>query len=122
MSIHRQFTAQELASIREATQNAERLTGGEVVCVIVRQSDIYEASAWKAAVFGALGGTFLAGLWVTYTDAWIGSVLPWILLPSVIGAAIGTLLIWAIPAFRRALIPPQSIDLRVDRRAAGCCR
>ena len=32
MSIRRQFTAKELASIREATRNAERLTGGEVVC------------------------------------------------------------------------------------------
>lgn len=119
MSIRRQFTAEELEAIREATRNAERLTGGEVVCVIVRQSDIYEASVWKAATFGALGGTFLAGLWVTYTDAWIGSVLPWILLPSIIGAAIGTLLIRAIPALRRALIPPQSMDLRVDRRAAA---
>lgn len=117
MSIRRQFTAEELEAIREATRNAERKTGGEVVCVIVRQADTYESSAWKAAAFGALSGTVLAGLWFTFSDAWVGSILPWILLPSVIGAAIGTLLIWTIPTLRRALIPPVLMELRLDRRA-----
>jgi len=118
LSIRNQFTAQELETIREATRKAERQTGGELVCVIVRQSDIYESSVWKAAAFGALGGTVLAGLWFTFTDVWIGSILPWILLPSILGATVGTLLIWAVPGLRRALVPPPVMDLRVDRRAA----
>lgn len=118
MSIRSQFTAQELETIREATREAERQTGGELVCVIVQRSDIYEASIWKAAAFGALGGTVLAGLWITFGDVWIGSILPWVLMPSVLGAAVGTLLIWAVPALRRALVPPALMDLRVDRRAA----
>jgi putative membrane protein len=117
LSIHSQFTAEELEAIREATRRAERQTGGELVCVIVQQSDIYESSAWKAAAFGALGGTVLAGLWFTFTNIWVGTALPWILLPAVIGAALGTLLVWAIPSFRRALIAPRVMELRVDRRA-----
>ena len=118
MSIRNQFTVEELETIRQATREAELQTGGELVCVIVRQSDIYESSVWKAASLGALGGMVLAGLWITFVDAWIGSILPWVLLPSVLGAAVGTLLIWVITALRRALVPPVLMDLRVDRRAA----
>ena len=116
MSISSQFTAEELEAIREATREAERQTGGELVCVIVAQADIYESSVWKAAAYGAIGGTVLAGLWFTFTNTWVENALPWILLPAVVGAAVGTLLM-AIPALRRALIAPGVMELRLDRRA-----
>lgn len=117
MSIQNQFTAEELEAIREATRAAELQTGGELVCVIVQQADIYESCTWKAAAFGALGGTVVAGVWFTLSDLWLGSVLPWILLPATLGAAIGTVLVWALTPVRRALVSPASMDLRVDRRA-----
>jgi putative membrane protein len=117
VSIRNQFTAEELEAIREATRAAENQTGGELVCVIVQQADVYEASLWKAAALGALGGTVVAGLWFTRSGIWVGSALPWILLPATLGAAIATLLAWAFSPFRRALVSPALMDLRVDRRA-----
>ena len=118
MSIRSQFTAQELETIRDATRDAERQTGGELVCVIVQQADVYESSLWKGAAIGAIGGTVLAGLWLTFSNLWIGPVMPWVLLPGVLGAATGTLLSWTLPALRRLLVPPLLMDRRVDRRAA----
>jgi putative membrane protein len=117
-TIRNQFSDEEFAEIRAATQEAERLTGGELVCVIVQQCDSYEASPWKATAFGALGGSMLAGLWLTFGEVWGPGVLPWVLLPPVLGAAAGLLMISAMPALARYLIPAAVLERRVDRRAA----
>ena len=112
------FSDEELAEIRAATEEAERLTGGELVCVIVARCDVYEATLWKATAFGALGGAMLAGLWLTFAEPWGPNLLPWVLLPPVLGAAIGVLAVWAMPTLARYLIPQPVLDRRVDRRAA----
>jgi len=112
------FTDQELAAIRAATEEAEKQTGGELVCVIVQRCDTYEASAWKATSLGAVGGALAAGLWQVFGDVWIWNPLPWILLPPVLGAAFGLLTVWIAPPLRRLLIPPAVLQRRVDRRAA----
>ena len=118
MNIRDPFTDQELAAIRAATEDAEKQTGGELVCVIVQQCDTYEASVWKAAALGAVGGALAAGIWHAFGEIWTWNPLPWILLPPVIGAAFGLLTVWIAPPLRRLLIPPEVLERRVDRRAA----
>lgn len=112
------FSEQELEAVRAATLAAESQTGGELVCVIVERCDSYEASWWKVATLGALAGATLASLWYSSRGGWSAPDAPWILLPPVIGAAAGLLLVLLAPQLQRLLIPPKVIQRRVDRRAA----
>ncbi len=117
-TIRDQLSEQELAEIKAATVEAERSTGAELVCVIVQRCDTYEASAWKATALGALGGSMLAGIWLTFGEVWGQRVLPWVLIPPMLGAAICLIAVWAAPEMARMLIPRAILERRVDRRAA----
>jgi len=112
------FSAQELEAVRVATREAETKTGGEFVCVIVERCDSYEASVWKAATLGALGAAALAALWQAVRGGWGFAPVPWVLLPPLIGAALGLLAVLLIPPLQRLLIPAGVVERRVDRRAA----
>lgn len=119
MNVRDQFTDQELEAIRAATREAEKETGGELVCVIVNRCDTYQAPVWQAAALGAVGGAVAAGIWHSFADVWSLTLLSWILLPSILGATIGLLAILLLPPLRRWLIPPPILERRVDRRAAS---
>lgn len=112
------LTSEDLDAIREATQAAEAETGGELVCVLVRQCDSYYGSHWKGATLGAIGGAAIGTLWQMATFGW-ADFQPYVLpLLSLLGATIGFLAIVGLPTLRRLLVPTDVLDRRVDRRAA----
>ena len=118
MSVCDQFTEEELAAIRAATESAEQSTGGELVCVIVNRCDAYLASLWQGAALGSVAAATLVGVLALAADIWLTSPFLWIVLPTLTGAALGASLILAAPPLRRWLVPGEVLDRRVDRRAA----
>ncbi len=118
MAVADYFTKRQLDAVRDATQAAEARTGGELVCVIVERCDSYEASVWKAATLGALAGSAFSSLWYSLQAGWAEPATPWILIPPLVGAAMGLLAVLLVPWLQRVLIPPRVIERRVDRRAA----
>lgn len=118
MALRDRFSDQELAAVRDATRAAEALTGGELVCVIVDRCDAYEAAAWRAGLWGAIAGSLVSGLGNSLTEIWGPPWLPVIVLPPLLGAAAGWLLVTVWPTLRRLSVPAQVLDRRVDRRAA----
>lgn len=119
MSIRRQFTDEELAAIRAATQEAEEQTGGELVCVIVDRCDAYPSPMWQAMAMGALGGALAATVGFWYGSFWSPSPITWILAPPFLGAAVALLAVWLIQPLRRGLVASDVLDNRVSRRAAA---
>ncbi len=117
MTVRSQFTDPELAAIRAATVQAEKTTGGELVCVIVNRCDAYLTPIWQAATLGALLGAVGGALAWTAGLAWLMTPVAWILAPPVLGAGVGLLLPW-LPSLHRRLVPTEVLDRRVDRRAA----
>jgi len=105
--------------MRSATQEAEKDTGGELVCVIVNRCDSYQAPFWQATALGALGGALAAAIWYQFGGVWPITPLFWILLPPGLGAALGLLAVGLLPSLHRWLIPPLVLARRVDRRAAA---
>jgi len=119
LTVRDQFTDQELEAIRAATQRAERETGGELVCVIVSRCDTYLAPMWQAAAFGSMGGALVAGIYLALWNSWVLTPFAWILMPPLLGAALGLLTVWLLPPARRWLTPQPVVARRVDRRAAA---
>ena len=111
------FSAADLEAIRQATGEAENRTSGEIVPVVVGASDDYDEAAWKAAAFGALAAALVAGIIHSAGGFWMGMGWLWIIGPTGAGAAIGFLLARLLPDFRRAMVSPETLDLRVGRRA-----
>jgi len=119
LTVRSRFTDQELEAIRSATQEAETETGGELVCVIVNRCDSYLAPVWQAAAFGSVGGAAAAGIAYASLDSWVLTPYLWILMPALIGAALGLLTVWLVPPAHRWLTPAPVLARRVDRRAAA---
>jgi putative membrane protein len=111
------FSHADLEAIRRATGEAEQRTSGEIVPVVVGACDDYEEASWKAAAFGALAVSCLVAIVHGVGGFWLDPPWLWILGPPAIGAATGYLLGRILPAFRRAMISPDTLDLRVQRRA-----
>ncbi len=111
------FSGADLEAIRQATGDAEKRTSGEIVPVVVGASDDYDEAAWKAAAFGALAAALVAGGVHGLGGFWMGMGWLWITAPTGAGAALGFLLARLWPGFRRAMVSPETLDLRVGRRA-----
>lgn len=118
MAVRDQFSDDELAAIHHATRAAETQTGGELVCVLIDQCDTYQSAVWQATALGAFAGALAAGLAHTFLGFWGTFFVLWILLPPLLGATVGLLLVTTLESLRRALIPPAVLDRRVDHRAA----
>jgi len=111
------FTPEAQAEIRSAVDRAEEGTAGEIVPFVVAASDSYEGALWKGAAFGALVLSLAAaGVWM-YREPWGLPISLWLIGPPLVGAALGYLLAGAVPSLRRALIGPEVIGRRVQRRA-----
>lgn len=119
MSVRSQFNDDELAAIQAATQQAERKTGGELVCVIVDRCDSYQSPVWQALALGSLGGTVVAGIAAWYSATWSPLTSVWMLAPPFLGATLALLAIWLIRPLALWLVPPDLVRRRVDRRAAA---
>lgn len=108
----------DLDAIRDATRDAEKLTGGELVCVIVGRCDDYPAATWRGAAVGALAAVtidsvvdVLGGGWPLQSAAW---QIALVLFGLVIGGALAT---W-VPPLSRLLIDSDLMARRVSRRTA----
>ncbi len=111
--------SEDLVAIRAATEAAERRTGGELVCVLVKQCDSYPSSPWKGATLGAIGGAAATSLWQSFGLGW-QAIDPYLLpLATLLGAALGFVAVVALPTLQRLLVPADVLDLRVDQRAAS---
>lgn len=111
------FSPADLEAIREATAAAEGRTSGEIVPVVVDVCDDYDDVAWKAAALGALAAALAAAAIHHLSGWWPGAFWLWLAGPPAAGAAVGYLLIQWCPGLRRALIPAETLELRVQRRA-----
>ena len=60
----------DLARVEAAVESAERRTAGEIVPLIVRHSDDYDAAVWRAAAAGALVGTAAELAVAALYDGW----------------------------------------------------
>ncbi len=114
-----ELTPEDLSAIREATEAAERRTGGELVCVLVKQCDAYPGSPWKGAALGAIAGAATTAVWHSFGLGWQPADPFLAPLTTLLGAAAGFLAVAALPVLRRLLVPAELLDLRVDRRAAA---
>jgi putative membrane protein len=95
------FTEQDRDRIREAVSEAEQQTSGEIVPLIVRQSESYEVAAWKGAAIGAIAAMTLAILIYNFYDGW---GLGW--LHTGWGSAFLTLVVGSLGAAVGAFVPP----------------
>lgn len=117
MRAERLFSQADREAIAAAVREAEQLTGGEIVPVVVDASDEYEVATWRAATVGALTASLLAALVWVAGEVWSSFLVAWIALPAPAGAATGALLIRLFPALRRAMIGREIMEHRTDHRA-----
>jgi putative membrane protein len=110
------FGEAELARISAAVARAEQSTSGEIVAYLVGECDAYPEARWRAAAIGGLLGLLAAVALRELVDPWGGSLLLWALAPALLGAAAGTVL-GSVPAIRRRLIAPSTLERRVALRA-----
>jgi len=118
MDVQQISSPDELEAVRAAVAEAETRSGGEIVAYVVARSDSYEEASYKAAVGGAVLSALAAGLAHGLGGLWGGWGVVWITLPALLGAALG----WGLgtwwPALGRWLVDPETLELRVARRAA----
>lgn len=112
------FTPTAEARIREAVDEAEKRTSGEIVPYVVAASDTYASTYYQAGLFGALFGSLVAVGIHLFSEFWDILTIPWIAGPVFAGAALGWLAVALVPALRRLLIGSATVDRRTERRAA----
>ncbi|MCZ6507564.1 MAG: TPM domain-containing protein [Acidobacteria bacterium] len=118
MPVRDYFSDAELAAVREATEDAEKRTAGELVCVVVERSDHYEDARWRAATLGALAGALIAAYGFYAIEAWEPSFFVWPAVLTLVGIAAGWLVAVAVPAVERELAGAEAMRDRVHHRAA----
>jgi putative membrane protein len=119
MEADRVFGADERAAVEAAVREVEARSAGEIVPYVVDRSDAYPNASWKGAAMGALLGPLVAILIFRLGGFWWTHVYLWMAVPALAGAAAGFLLSELLPSLRRQLAGPESLALRVHRRAAA---
>jgi putative membrane protein len=117
LSLERFFSPADHAAIEAAVREVEARSAGEIVPYAVERSDRYTRALWTASTLGALAAAAAAALLRWTGDFWGGPIVLWIALPPGAGAALGWLTALAVPALRRALVPPGVLAERVRQRA-----
>ncbi|HVS03303.1 MAG TPA: hypothetical protein VMT16_11085 [Thermoanaerobaculia bacterium] len=110
------FPPAAVGRVRQAVEEAERGTAGEIVPVVVSACDAHPEAAWKATALGALGAVAGAFLYFQLSGRWAADLLWWSLLPALAGGAAGWLA-GGLPALRRRLVDPEVLEERVQRAA-----
>ncbi len=106
--------------IREAVQQAEERTAGEIVPVVVPQSAEYEVVTWRGAAFASLLALTAVLLTLQFYDGWgLGWLYtPWGVVLTTLGAGlVGALLATYVPPLQRLLAGGDLLDETVHRRA-----
>ena len=114
------FSEADRRAIADAARTAEGSTSGEIVPYVVGVCDDYPEAGWKAAVLGALiGGSgaiaahYLGGFWG-------GSLWLWVVLPLLVSAVAGALLVRWFDGLRRWVIGEAALESRARQRAERC--
>jgi len=104
------LTQSDQDKISEAVREAELLTTGEIVPMVVTQSDDYPGARWRLAIVTAMFFGFLAYFFLDDFDpAWI----LWVQIPGLyIGYWLGT-----ISAVLRPFLESSKVDEEVHQRA-----
>ena len=107
------FSPSELDQIKQAVQQAETYSGGEIVPVLARQSSFYEIALWRAGFLFASVTSIILTLLYLFTDAllWMPPYL-WLLVVMVAGL-LGAILVILFPAFKRSLLSREMLKARV---------
>lgn len=110
----------DLERVREAVQRAEERTAGEIVPVVVPQSDAYEIATWRGAVFGGLLALVGVLLVLQFYSGWgLGWLYtPWgVALVVLCAGVLGGGLVRGVPPLRRVAAGGDLLDETVHRRA-----
>lgn len=110
------FTEADLEKIRDVTSRAEANHLGEIVPYMVGRVDDHDEARWRGATIGAMLASLLAGSLYGFEGFWGTLGMPWITLPTIVGAGLGFMLA-AYPPLSRKLLTDADIDRRVQRRA-----
>lgn len=112
------LTPSEAQAIEARVQAIEAATGAEVVTLVVRKSDVYPETVWKAFALGAA----LTGLVITIGDLarpdWISTTAVLWSAVAILGVGAGcALLCVASPAFARLFLRDSRASLEVSQYA-----
>jgi putative membrane protein len=118
MTPDRFFTPADLDAVRAAVREAEERTAGEIVPHVVERSDEYPGAAWKGAALGAFLAPFAAAAVYRWSSIWGVPLLYWILLPPLVGGAVGYFVTAFLPPLRRFMAGEEMLEARTRRRAA----
>jgi len=113
------FSRADLEEIEVAVHEAEGTTAGEIVPFVVSRSDHYEAAAWKGATLGAFLAVAAAAVAHQLGGFWGSFLLAWILLPALVGGAVGFAGVALIRPLKLWLAGAATVDRRVHQRAAA---
>lgn len=117
MKLERFFSQADRELVEKAIGAAEGRTSGEIVPVAVARSDEYPAAVWRGATLGALATVLAAEGLHSWLGAWGLGAGVWIVLPAVLGAALGfALASWVLP-IRRLLVSEEEREREVRQRA-----
>ena len=106
--------------IREAVQQAEERTAGEIVPVVVPRSADYEVATWRGAAFFVLLALTAALLTLQFYDGWgLGWLYtPWGVVLAALSAGVGGAILTAyLPPLQRLIAGSDLLDETVHRRA-----
>jgi putative membrane protein len=119
MHVAKFFTQTDLDAIAAAVKAAEKRSSGEIVPYVVSHSDHYEAAAWKGAIAGAFLLTLAAAVWRQFGTLWGGATPMWIVVPPIVGAALGYLAVAVLAPLKRAFATRAVLEHHVRQRAAA---
>ncbi|MEK6478690.1 TPM domain-containing protein [Catalinimonas sp. 4WD22] len=111
------FTKEEVLQIKNAVVEAEKLSGGEIVPVISKQSSWYEQTLWRAgALFSLLTAIILTTFYLS-SDAllWLPPYL-WLLICTTGGIA-GATIAESLPFVKRFFISAESLRQQAEGKA-----
>lgn len=108
-----QLTTEDLHTIKEAVQQAEASTGGEIVPVLAKQSSFYEIALWRAgALFAGIAGLLLTMLFFTTDLLLFMPPYLWLLITLTAGL-LGMTLVVSSGVFKRLFLGKQLLEARV---------
>ena len=119
MHVESFFSPADIKEIEAAVHEAEAGTAGEIVPFAVSHSDHYEAGAWKGATLGAFLAVVIAAAVHWLGGYWGGFMLAWIVVPPLVGGALGFLAAALIRPLKLWLAGPAAIDHHVHQRATA---
>jgi putative membrane protein len=117
-SVSRLFSEQDLKRIREAVQEAEKKTSGEIVPFVVEQSDDYERAIWRGASATGVLALLVFLVLYTFTEWWLPFPLPVVLLVTLAAFGCGMTLTHYVAPVKRLLAGRDLMHRRAGQRAA----